>query len=218
MADHRSDWKVIADSFFEKALSLAILLMLFAFLVSPKIKVQAYQQKTVEDIQTQDIPPELLQQIKPPEPVVQQQQHVQLDDSENDSDDKDVKVIDTIASTTDVAAAPVVAPPSQGGGTKETETADRFAYYDEPPVQKFSPKPEYPAFAKKMGIQGKVILEAEILTDGTVQRINVLKKLEPSLDQAATEAVRKWRFQPAMVNGKPIAVWVQLDVGFELEN
>ncbi len=60
------DWKDVANSYYDKAFSLAILLILFAFLVSPNIEIKAYKAevKTTEAI---EIPPEIKEKIKPPE-------------------------------------------------------------------------------------------------------------------------------------------------------
>jgi len=48
-----------------------------------------------------------------------------------------------------------------------------------------------------------------------VRATRVLKSI-PQLDAAAVRAVRKWRFQPALSDGKPVVVWVAVPVKFSL--
>ena len=63
------DWKDIAESYYDKSVSLAILILLFAFIVSPKIEVKPYD-RTINIIDAVDIPPEIKERIKPPEETV----------------------------------------------------------------------------------------------------------------------------------------------------
>ena len=62
-------------------------------------------------------------------------------------------------------------------------------------------KPEYPEEARKRRISGKVILEAEIRADGTPGSITVREGIAgwPAFGEKAIEAVKQWRFKPALV-------------------
>jgi TonB family protein len=60
-----------------------------------------------------------------------------------------------------------------------------------------------------------VILDAIISHDGSVPKVNVISG-PPSLADAATRAVRQWRFSPAMLNGKPVDVEQRITVVFKL--
>ena len=64
---HRNaiDWKNIADKYYDKAVSLAVLILLFAFIVSPKIEVKPFE-RTIKVTEAIDIPPEIKEKIKPP--------------------------------------------------------------------------------------------------------------------------------------------------------
>ena len=75
--------------------------------------------------------------------------------------------------------------------------------------------PIYPATARTMRIQGRVVLEIVVLEDGSVAVDKVISG-QPLLSPAAVEAVRKWRYQPATLNGKPIRVKTQVTVDFRL--
>jgi len=86
-----------------------------------------------------------------------------------------------------------------------------------PPVKITAPPPQYTEIARNARIQGVVIVEAIIDKDGSVSNVKVLKGLPMGLDQAAVDAVRVWRFQPATLNGKPVAVIYNLTINFQLQ-
>lgn len=75
--------------------------------------------------------------------------------------------------------------------------------------------PVYPEAARTAGIEGVVILEAKIETDGSVSGLRVLRSI-PDLDQAAINAVRQWVYQPTLLNGQPVAVTMTVTVNFSL--
>lgn len=77
-------------------------------------------------------------------------------------------------------------------------------------------KPEYPAAARSTGVSGTVMVQALVLADGTVGDTRIIKSIPP-LDEAATSAVRKWKFKPALNKDVPTAVWVGVPVTFTLE-
>jgi TonB family protein len=77
-------------------------------------------------------------------------------------------------------------------------------------------EPAYPADARAMKIEGSVLLGFTINHEGIPVTIQVKRSLHPSLDQAAVEAVRTWRFEPAMKNGEPVSMWVEAEVNFNL--
>jgi protein TonB len=75
--------------------------------------------------------------------------------------------------------------------------------------------PVYPDSARHAGIQGTVVVKALVSSEGHVLRADVQESV-PALDAAAIVAVKKWRFKPATVEGKPRAVWVTVPVNFAL--
>ncbi|MDY7093458.1 MAG: energy transducer TonB [Acidobacteriota bacterium] len=85
------------------------------------------------------------------------------------------------------------------------------------PVKISSPPPQYTEIARKARIQGVVIVQAIINKDGRVENVKVLKGLPMGLDQAAVDAIKKWRFEPATLNGKPVTVYYNLTVNFTLQ-
>jgi len=76
-------------------------------------------------------------------------------------------------------------------------------------------KPEYPEVARKARIGGKVILNAVIDREGNVTDVTVLKG-HPMLNNAAIEAVKKWKYKPATQNGKAVKVYMTVAVDFTL--
>lgn len=77
--------------------------------------------------------------------------------------------------------------------------------------------PSYPENARRLGIEGQVVLRFVVDQSGRVEReIEVVTSL-PMLDQAAIEAVRQWRFSPARDrDGNPVRVLVSVPVQFTL--
>ncbi|HJR60842.1 MAG TPA: energy transducer TonB [Vicinamibacterales bacterium] len=75
--------------------------------------------------------------------------------------------------------------------------------------------PVYPVIAQQARVDGIVIIEAVIGTDGRVKDARVLRS-KPLLDQAALAAVRQWIFTPTMLNGAPVPVIMTVTVHFRL--
>ena len=62
------------------------------------------------------------------------------------------------------------------------------------------------------------MLKVHVLIDGRVGDVVVQETAgHPDLDQAAAEAVRRWRFDPARRGNDPVAMWVLLPVEFRLK-
>ena len=79
--------------------------------------------------------------------------------------------------------------------------------------------PVYPADLKLQGIGGSVVVRAVISTTGELLNPEVINSnVPPALAQAALEAVRQWRYEPTLLNGKPVEVVTTIAIGFELEH
>jgi TonB family protein len=76
-------------------------------------------------------------------------------------------------------------------------------------------EPEYPEAARQQNIEGAVVLEVHIGTDGGVQDVQVVTG-PPVLAQAATEAVRQWKFKPRLVKGSPVEMQTKITLNFRL--
>jgi len=75
-------------------------------------------------------------------------------------------------------------------------------------------QPVYPAQAQAMHIEGNVILSATVGEDGSVRSLKVVSG-HPMLARAAEEAVRQWRYRPALLNGKPVAMETRVTISFK---
>ncbi|MGX9962285.1 energy transducer TonB [Roseomonas sp. F4] len=81
-----------------------------------------------------------------------------------------------------------------------------------------NPPPEYPYASRIRNEQGQVTLRLEIDTIGGVTDVRVLRSAGyPALDQAAMQAVRRWRFEPAMRDGVPVFSSTSIGITFQLE-
>lgn len=112
------------------------------------------------------------------------------------------------------AMAPVKAEAPAKAEVEPVVEAPRFnaAYLNNPP-------PAYPHSARRRGIEGRVLVRAEVLADGRCNRVELKKTsgFDP-LDQAALEAVKKWRFVPARRSSQSIVAWVEVPITFKLED
>ena len=89
---------------------------------------------------------------------------------------------------------------------------------DTPPQPIVQTQPLYPMTAKSKGIEGVVMLLFTVQVDGTVESVEVSSaKPEYIFDEAAKNAVRRWRFKPGIKNGDPVATRVSVPLRFELE-
>jgi len=79
-----------------------------------------------------------------------------------------------------------------------------------------SVRPKYPDVARHAGIQGAVRLRAIIAKDGSVQDVKVISG-PYLLAQAAAEAVRQWRYEPTLMDDKPVSVVTTVTVEFKLQ-
>jgi TonB family protein len=79
-----------------------------------------------------------------------------------------------------------------------------------------TPDPEYSEEARKAKYQGTVVLWLIVDENGKPRDIKIARSLGMGLDQKAIEAVRRWKFEPAMKDGRPVAVQINVEVNFRL--
>jgi len=80
----------------------------------------------------------------------------------------------------------------------------------------YAPDPEYSEEARKAKYQGTCVLWLVVGPDGHPRDIRVARSLGLGLDEKAVEAVKQWKFDPAMKDGKPVAVQINVEVDFRL--
>lgn len=86
-----------------------------------------------------------------------------------------------------------------------------------PPVKTYDPRPDYTEAARQARLQGSVILQIIVKADGKVDKdIKVLQGLGMGLDEQAVATMRKWRFNPALKDDRPVAVQIKVNMSFVL--
>lgn len=85
-----------------------------------------------------------------------------------------------------------------------------------PPRPIYDPEPEFSESARAVGYEGVCTLGVIVGADGKPSNIRVINAIGMGLDEKAIEAVRSWRFSPALKDGKPVAVQIAVEVDFHL--
>jgi protein TonB len=81
-----------------------------------------------------------------------------------------------------------------------------------------NPRPPYPMQARRMGWEGRVVLNVEVLADGSCGAVSVASGSgHEVLDHAALATVQGWRFVPAHLAGQAVAQWLKVAISFSLE-
>jgi TonB family protein len=86
-----------------------------------------------------------------------------------------------------------------------------------PPKVLSSVDPEYSKQASDAKYHGTCVLGLIVGADGVPRNVRVLVSLGMGLDEKAVEAVQKWKFEPGMKDGKPVAVELAVEVDFQLK-
>jgi TonB family protein len=111
------------------------------------------------------------------------------------------------------------APENSGSGTATPATstgAFRVGGAVSAPRAIYAPDPEYSEEARQDRIEGVCRLWLVVGPDGKPRDIRVQRVIGHGLDEKAIEAVRQWKFQPALKDGKPVAVQINVEVAFHL--
>ncbi|MEQ1528201.1 MAG: energy transducer TonB [Methylococcales bacterium] len=112
------------------------------------------------------------------------------------------------------------APPSHP--TTSSGTQGTAAPYNEATFEAnygTNPKPQYPAFARSRGWQGKVLLRVNVTAEGRSESVEIYRSSgHDLLDESAIEAVEKWQFIPAKRGDQTVACTVIVPIIFTLNN
>jgi len=80
-----------------------------------------------------------------------------------------------------------------------------------------NPAPIYPSMSRRMGEQGRVVLRVLVSAQGSADEVQVFTSSGYArLDEAAREAVRRWKFVPARRGSEPVQAWVRIPIPFIL--
>ena len=80
------------------------------------------------------------------------------------------------------------------------------------------PDPLYTREARRVGVQGNVVLKVLLLGDGKLDRVRVVRRLPYGLTENAIRAACEIKFKPAIKAGQPVSQWVTLEYAFRLAN
>ena len=84
------------------------------------------------------------------------------------------------------------------------------------PIPIYSPEPAYSEEARKAKFGGIVLLWIVVDAQGIVRNVRIAKPLGMGLDEEAVKTVSTWKFKPALRQGVPVPVQVQVEVSFRL--
>lgn len=180
----------------------------------------------VEFMQSQPTPKTIEQPVAKPIPVPPRPQPVATPEPTSQPAPSKVTASTVVAQTTPVAPvsaptppaptraeappAPAPAPAVTAPSRTEVSTASYSAS---------NQKPNYPNMSKRLGEQGTVVLRVLVKADGSAGEVEVKSSSSyPRLDQAAIDAVKTWRFNPAKIDGKAIDEWYQVPIPFKLQS
>jgi protein TonB len=194
----------------ELSMILSLVIMLLVFQTLRAISLDEAESKTVDiEIEVTDIPP--TEQFKRPPPPPKPSIPIP---TESEDVPEDLTIDETALDLSDIPPPPP--PPDEEGDMI-------FVAFDEPPtpiggfmaIQKAL---RYPEIARKAGIEGRVTVHVLVSEKGEVVRTKILQSLgHTGCDDAAVNAIKKVRWNPAMQRDKPVKVWVAIPVIFRLK-
>ena len=115
------------------------------------------------------------------------------------------------------ASADAPAPPLIAASRAGTVVAPAPAPSSAPATYLDTPQPQYPEAARRAGLEGLVVLRAQITAEGLPTRLRVMRGSGVAmLDRAALAGVSRWRFVPAQDGQQPVAGWLDIPVRFSL--
>ena len=82
-----------------------------------------------------------------------------------------------------------------------------------------NPQPDYPSMSRRLGEEGRVLMKVLVSSDGAARTVDVQESSgSERLDNAAVNAVKKWRFIPARKNNQPLDAFVLVPIKFSLNS
>lgn len=195
---------------FEISMVLSLFAMVLVFQILRAINLEATESSTPDiQIEVADIPP--TEQIKKPPPPPKPSIPIP---TESEDVPEDLTIESTDLDLSDIPPPP---PPP------EDDDAMIFVAYDQPPTPKggfgaIQRVLKYPEIARKAGIEGRVIVQVLVSEKGVVERTRIIQSLgHTGCDEAAVNAIKKVRWNPALQRDKPVRVWVSMPVIFKLK-
>lgn len=117
---------------------------------------------------------------------------------------------------------PINIPPGEVGGIPDDVIPPQevFIPFEVPPAAlDINPQPAYPELARVSGLSGKVILNVYVNKQGDVRKWEIISADPKGLgfEDEVLKVIPKWKFTPAIQQGKPVGVWVGIPFKFKIE-
>lgn len=205
------DLKLKYKKVIEFTLALSLIFCIIMFQAFKKFEAKgAIKDIEIQKIEAEEIPQTKQEKLPPPpsRPAIPIE-------SESEDIPDDVTIEETDIDFDEVPPPP---PPPPDDGD-----AIIFVPYDEAPAPiggfaAIQRKLDYPEIARKAGIEGTVIIYAQVSDKGSVLRTKVVKPLGNSgCNEAAIKAIKAVKWKPAKQRDKPVTVWVSVPVKFKLK-
>jgi protein TonB len=201
--------------FIEVGLTFALLILVVAFQLDYQpeqtFQVDLKEQEVVEmeEIQQTEQQNEPPPPPKPPVPV-------EVPNNETiESEDVDFDASLDLDESLDTSSEPP--PPDEG---EEEEEDEIFVVVEQQPdcggIEALQKEVEYPDFARKAGIEGRVFVQFVVNEEGNVVQPKVTRGVHKLLNEAALDAVKDLSCNPGMQRGKAVKVRMSLPVNFQL--
>jgi protein TonB len=212
----KADLKLHYKRVIEISMMLSITLVIAAFKIFPDRSNETSFVNDVQDVFTIEDAVRTEQRTTPPSPP---QPPVPIE-APGDIDIPDVEIstteLDPYAEVNTPIRPPVV------NIHVEEEIPPFFEVVEQQPspvggIQALYENLQYPPFAIKAGIQGKVKIYAYVDKNGDVVKTELIKGIGMGCDEEAMNAVNKLKFNPGMQRGKPVNVKVAMEIKFVLQ-
>lgn len=92
----------------------------------------------------------------------------------------------------------------------------KFIAREMDPLPITTPTPPYPEIARRIMLEGAAWVKVYVDQEGVVRKAIILKSDAEIFNEPALEAARKWTFRPALMNNRPVGVWVAIPFRFRL--
>lgn len=170
----------------------------------PGYEAQPYHLRQDDATQIIDIDP-VVPVIEPPRPA----EMPRVPPIVEPAPEEDPDAVDTVPDM-----IPIDTPISSGSPREWSD--EGFVASSSNPVLIHGGKADYPLMARRAGIQGTVLVQVLVGTEGRVELAEILQSVHPMLDEAALAAARRCLFTPGKQRGNPVAVWVAIPFLFRV--
>lgn len=210
----KADLNIHYKKYFQISVILVLFLLIAAFKYAPAFNLKPkIVEKTTEWIDLEKI----AKTKQPPlPPVLNRPQTPQITISDT-PDDIFIEPTDIFDRTENVI------PPRHTESNRIVEEEEPpFFVVEEMPLligglESIAKNVHYTEIAKRIGIEGKVYIQALVDKKGDISEAKVVKGLLPELDEIALNAVMIAKFNPGMQRGKPVKVWITIPIQFKLK-